>query len=190
LAFISDGYLNSSKTGSANFFAKTTHNGQNNGIADLKGGMWEIGIGLTSDGENFYLLNSSSNIETCTAGNTLANDLWGAAGLSNLYSNIGATYGALTASASTKHFGSTSQVFDGATAGNAWLATGAGLPLKAENTNEFGGDGLWDYRVNDECALSGGAWGLGGLAGLWGLDLAGVRGGSNSGVGCRAALYL
>jgi hypothetical protein len=190
LAFISDGYLNCSKTGSANFFAKTTHNGQNNGIADLNGGLWEVGIGLTSDGTNFYLLNSSSNIEACTNGNTLATDLWGAAGISNLYSNIGATYGALTASGSVKQFGSTSQVFDGATAGNAWLATGAGLPLKAENTNEFGGDGLWDYRDNEACAVSGGDWTNGALAGLWGLALNGVRGNSGDAVGCRAALYL
>lgn len=190
LAFISDGFLNCSKTGSANFFAKTTHNGQNNGITDVNGTLWEIGIGMTSDATNFYLLKEGANIETCTDGNTLATDLWGAAGISALYSNIGSTYGALTASKTAKLFGSTSQVFSAATSGNAWLATCAGIPLIAENTNQFGGDVLLDYRHNELAAVSGGAWHDGVGAGVWGLSLDTVRGSSNSIVGCRAALYL
>lgn len=190
LAFISDGYLNCSKTGSANFFAKTTHNGQNNGIADVNGCIWEIAIGMTSDATNFYLLKSDANIETCTEGNTLATDLWGTAGIAALYSSIGATYGALTGSNSVKYFGSTNQVFSAATSGNAWLATCAGIPLLTENTTQFGGDGVWDYKYNELCAISGGDWSDGGLAGMWGLGLATVRGDSNNNVGCRAALYL
>jgi hypothetical protein len=50
----SDGYLNVGKTGSAgygggagNVFAKSTHNGQNCGVADLNGNMWEVNIGVT-----------------------------------------------------------------------------------------------------------------------------------------------
>lgn len=50
----SDGYLNCGKTGSAgygggegNIFAKSTDNGQNCGIADVNGLMWEVNIGLT-----------------------------------------------------------------------------------------------------------------------------------------------
>jgi hypothetical protein len=51
----SDGYSNCGKTGSAgygggagNVFAKSTHNGQNCGIADLNGLMWEISPGISS----------------------------------------------------------------------------------------------------------------------------------------------
>lgn len=51
----SDGYSSACKTGSAgygggagNLFAKSTHNGQNSGVADLNGGMWEISIGVTA----------------------------------------------------------------------------------------------------------------------------------------------
>lgn len=51
----SDGYSSACKTGSAgygggagNVFAKSTHNGQNSGVADLNGGMWEISLGITS----------------------------------------------------------------------------------------------------------------------------------------------
>lgn len=45
--YISDGYSNCGKTGSAWFFDKTTHNGQACGVADLNGLMYETRIGLT-----------------------------------------------------------------------------------------------------------------------------------------------
>ena len=51
----SDGYSNCGKTGSAGYgggagndFAKSTHNGQVCGVADLNGLMWEISIGVTA----------------------------------------------------------------------------------------------------------------------------------------------
>lgn len=54
VTYQSDGYSNCGKTGSAgygggagNTFAKTTHNGQNCGVADLNGLMYEINPGLT-----------------------------------------------------------------------------------------------------------------------------------------------
>jgi hypothetical protein len=43
----SDGYSNCGKTGSGSPFAKTTHNGQECGITDLNGLMWETNIGFT-----------------------------------------------------------------------------------------------------------------------------------------------
>lgn len=45
--YISDGYSNCGKTGSGSLFAKTTHNGQDCGVADLNGLMWEVSIGAT-----------------------------------------------------------------------------------------------------------------------------------------------
>ncbi|WP_299009911.1 hypothetical protein [uncultured Caulobacter sp.] len=51
VTFTSDGYTtggaNSALTGSASNFAKTAHNGQNCGVVDLNGNMWEITPGLT-----------------------------------------------------------------------------------------------------------------------------------------------
>ena len=51
----SDGYSNCGKTGSAgygggagNLFAKSTHNGQNCGEADVNGLMWQLSLGVTS----------------------------------------------------------------------------------------------------------------------------------------------
>jgi len=50
VVYQSDGYSNSGKTGSASNFAKSTHNGQDCGVADLNGGMWEIAPGVTCVG--------------------------------------------------------------------------------------------------------------------------------------------
>ena len=54
--WLSDGYDNCGKTGSAgagggagNLFAKSTHNGQNCGVADVNGLMWEVNIGMTCE---------------------------------------------------------------------------------------------------------------------------------------------
>jgi hypothetical protein len=50
VVWISDGYSNCGKTGSANQLAKTTHNGQACGIADIAGLMYEIATGFTCIG--------------------------------------------------------------------------------------------------------------------------------------------
>ena len=47
VTYQSDGYSNCGKTGSGALFAKTTHNGQNCGVADINGLMWEVLIGMT-----------------------------------------------------------------------------------------------------------------------------------------------
>ena len=47
VSYTSDGYLNCGLTGSGLPFAKTTHNGQVCGVADLNGTMFEISSGLT-----------------------------------------------------------------------------------------------------------------------------------------------
>lgn len=49
VSYVHDGYVggNSAKTGSGQPFAKTTHNGQACGIADLNGNMYSINLGMT-----------------------------------------------------------------------------------------------------------------------------------------------
>lgn len=47
VSYQSDGYSNCGKTGSGVPFAKTTHNGQSCGVADLNGLMYEISLGVT-----------------------------------------------------------------------------------------------------------------------------------------------
>ena len=192
IAYTSDGYSNAGKTGSANFPAKVSHNGQLCGVMDLNGNMWEINLGMTSNGSNFYLLKTSVDVASITGGTTLATDAWGSTGIAALYDNIGATYEALTNSSTIKAYGAAAQVLSAATSGTAWAAAGAGIPLATGvgGSNQFGSDGLWDYRINELCVLSGGYWGNGGNAGVWALDLTTVRSDSNNGVGLRAASYL
>ena len=193
--YVSDGYSTCGKTGSANYFNRTTHNGQNSGVADLNGNMWEVTPGLTSDGTNLYILNTSVAMKNVTGGNTLATDLWGATGIAALYTSLGTTYQSLTDSDTVKYYGSTSQVFSAATSGNDWAAAGLGIPLLAGTggTNAFGSDGLWDYAPsgrNELCPVSGGGWSNSSDAGVWAFFLAAVRGNSDHPVGFRSALYL
>jgi len=47
VVYLTDGYSNCGKTGSGFPFAKTTHNGQDCGVADLNGLMYEVSLGLT-----------------------------------------------------------------------------------------------------------------------------------------------
>lgn len=196
LVFVSAGhgtYPAKPKAGSANLFSRTTHNGQNCGIADLNGSMWEAVFGLTSDGTNYYVLKTSKRLRDLIGTDaSSANSLFGATGISTNYDSLGASYGAVTASNSAKTFGSASQVFDAATSGNAWAATGAGLPLAAGvgGSNAFGNDGLWDYRPNEMCPIVSADWHHGSYAGVWALALSHVRSYANNNVGGRAALYL
>ena len=192
IAYVSDGYSNCGKTGSANFFARTTHNGQASGVADLNGNMWEVNTGLTSDGTNFYLLKTSANAAALTGSNTLSTDAWGATGITANYDSLGATYESLQARSTVVTYGSATQVFSAATTGTAWTAAGAGVPLAGGTTgsNAFGNDGLWDYRPNELCVISGGHWAHGSYAGAWALFLDYVRSDSGSYVGLRAASYL
>lgn len=196
IAYVSDGNgtYNCGKTGSANLFARTTHNGQNCGVADLNGGLWEITPGLTSDGTNLYVMKTSATMKNVTSGNTLATDLWGATGIAALYDSLGTSYGAWreTGADRSVSYGSTSQVFSEATSGNAWNWAGAGglLATGDGGTNAFGNDGFWDYKPNEMCPTSGGTWSDSSYAGVWALGLSLARGGSGTNVSFRAALYL
>lgn len=194
ILYLTDGYSNCGKTGSANLFARTTHNGQNCGVADLNGNMWEITPGLTSDGTDLYALKTSASMKSVTGGNAGALDLWGATGIAALYDNLGTTYAALWATGASRaaYFGAATQVFSEATSGNAWAVAGLGVPLAAGigGTNPFGNDGLWDYKPNEMCPLSGAYWDHASSAGVWAVGLLGTRAASASGVGFRAALYI
>ena len=88
------------KTGSGQPFSRTTHNGQNCGVADVNGGMWETDIGLTqpgssatangSSGDNtIYILKESVSFSSLTGGWNTTTDIWGdSSHLSTLYNSI------------------------------------------------------------------------------------------------------
>lgn len=194
IAYVWDGnatYAGCGKTGSANFFAKTTHNGQNCGIADLNGLVWEVmPFGLTSNGTNYYLLNTSVDVTTITAGNTLATDAWGTVGIAAMYTDIGTSYGPLQGGNTNRIFGSAVQALSEATSGTAWAMAGAGVPLAWGGSNQFGNDYLYDARPNELCPLSGANWNSSADAGVWALTCSNVRGDSLASVGLRSASYL
>lgn len=198
ILYVADGngtYPGCGKTGSANLFARTTHNGQNSGIADLNGLVWEFSPGLTSDGTNLYLLNTSVSMKSLTGGNTLATDAFGATGLAANYTSIGATYQSLTKTNGWLLTGnSTAQVLSAATSGNDWFLTGFGVPITGGTggSNAFGNDGVYQPAAwpNELAPLSGGDWGGSAGAGVWSLHLGDARTGSHNGFGFRSALYL
>lgn len=188
-------FLGVGKTGSANLFARTTHNGQNCGIADVNGLVWEFSPGLTSNGTNLYIMKTSVRMKNVTGGNSLATDAFGATGIAALYDDLGTTYEALWATSANRQvaFGNaTNQVFSASTSGNAWNYAGLGAPLAAGigGVNSFGNDGLWDYKPNEMAPISGGSWATSSNAGVWAFSLNADRTSSSDVIGFRSALYL
>ena len=203
LSFQSAGYSNSSKCGSANFLAKTTHNGQESGIADLNGNLWHATPGLTygtaAAGTGYYVLKTASRMKDLTGGNAISSDAFGATGIDANYDFAGPSFGYASSSGGARphRFGSSgSQVLSEATSGLSWQMMGLGLPMStgasAAGTVEFGQDYIYDNGPSptELCPISGGNWSGGSGAGVWALTLSNGRGDSNGGVGCRLGLYL
>lgn len=92
------------KTGATANFAKTTHNGSNNGVADLNGGMNEVSIGITYFGtteinsagnanDTLYILKTTIDHASLTGGWNGTNDAWGdAANLDTKYNAVSSPY--------------------------------------------------------------------------------------------------
>lgn len=194
ILYVSDanGTYNVGKTGSAHYLAKTTHNGQLSGVCDLNGLIWEVGFGLGSNGTDLFILKTAAAMKALTGSNAGSTDLFGATGLAANYDDIGATYGALLASSTTKYYGSATQVLSQAVSGNDWAAAGLGIPLVGGvgGSNLFGNDYFADYRPNELCPLSGAYWAYGSAAGVWALYLGVNRVFSVDYIGFRSALYL
>jgi len=196
ILYVSDGsaYPACPKTGSANLFSRTTHNGQNSGVCDLNGCIWQITPGLTSNGTNLYALKTSAQMKSLTGSNAGATDLWGATGIAANYDDVGTTWGPLWATGAnrTVAFGNAAQVFAEDASGAPWAQAGLGVPLVGGvgGTNLFGNDLIWDYKPNEMCPLSAAHWSYGASAGVWTLSLYDVRGISSYVVGFRSASYL
>jgi hypothetical protein len=212
----SDGYSACGKTGSAgygggtgNVFAKSTHNGQDCGVADLNGNMWEINSGMTRPGSTvsdvaqqndataFYILKESADVNTLTGGWNDATDAFGdATHLSTLYDAI--TLNHIGNGAGWQRFGNsaspTNAVLDNATAGDGYRQTVTGIYTadghNSTGINLFGADGLYEYHRANLCLLSGGPWIGTSTAGVWALYLSHYRTASDGHVGFRSAAYV
>ena len=193
VSYVSDGYSNCGKTGSGSPFAKTTHNGQNCGVADLNGLMYEISTGVTCDGTNFYVAKQSTAMKTFTNGTSSATDHWGATGIAAMMDTLTVPF--ITGNDGWIYFGNgANQVLAEDVSGNSWLLTGLGLPdsidgLSASGTNLYGADGLYGYIINTLCVISCYAWSNGSISGVWGVNWNDVRDGSHNYVSFRLACY-
>lgn len=203
LAFQSDGFPNAAKCGSGSHFAKTTHNGQDCGVADLNGNMWEIELGMTygagTGGTGYHVLKTSVAAKDLTGGNTLATDAFGTAGIDANYDFAGASFGyaSETGGVRAHRFGNgANQALAEAASGLNWQMAGLGLPLatgaSSAGTTLFGHDYMSDKgpASAELCLISGCSWSHGSLAGAWALYLNDVRGNSGPNVGFRSACYV
>ena len=208
VTFTSAGVSGDSKplTGSGNPFAKTTHNGQACGVADVNGAMWQVMLGLTSPGSsatdaaqvangNAYVLKRSVSLSSLTGGWNGANDAWGdATNLANKYDLVSGLFpwGSATG---WVYFGSGSnQVFSGAASGVSYSRTACGVQdtvngESASGTNQFGADGCYQYNHANLFPMAAGHWGYAAGAGVFCRYWGSCRSSDNSGAGFRVSAY-
>lgn len=115
-------------TGARTGFAKTTHNGQACGVADVSGFLYAIAPAITAQNNTYYILR-----ETVRMASLEASDYFNTNVSETLFDALGATFMGLRASTTrygTENTGTVSRIAP-ATGGLEWAATGAGV-IRAE----------------------------------------------------------
>jgi len=176
-------------TGSGFPFAKTTHNGQACGVADVNGNLWRINIGMTKANNTdgiFQILKTTVDPNSLNSAN-----LHDAA----LYDTIDLTATVPTATGGWMRFGNgTNQVFSTATDSLSVRKVCAGIPegtgVSAGGTDNFGSDGLYRYWRTNMVPLVGADWGNGSFAGVFARGLSTASSNSHSHVGGSACVTL
>ena len=143
----------------------------------------------------FYALKPSVNVETMTAGATLATDYWGAAGVAANYDEITLNFAtAYPNNAFTMRFGNAGNaVFDWATpADRARSMLGMPAPggVSTAGTGLFGNDYFYQYIRDALCVISRGGWTYGSYAGVRVRGLNTTRTNASTSVGFAASRYL
>jgi hypothetical protein len=190
--YVTDGYSNCGKTGSGDPFAKTTHNGQACGVSDLNGLMYEISLGVTCNGTNFYAAKQATAMKAFTSGNAGATDHWGATGIAAMMDQFTPPFPGNDA---WTFFGNgANQVLSEAVSGAGYLLAGLGLPkdvngFDATGTVLFGKDGCYQAVTNELCLLACANWYGTSIAGVWSLAWNGSRSHSDNYLGWRCACY-
>jgi len=202
VTFTASGYSNCALTGSGAPFAKTTHNGQSSGVADLVGNMWEVASGFTLDQNqtgdtdtpeptDFLILKESVKISD------IADDsATGGAYDPSLYDSLDLT-GVVDDDTGWIYLGNElEQVFGFSTnrADQAYRRTSCGIPLQAgvssSGTTQFGNDGVSKFLRHGLACIVGGTWSYGSAAGVFTLTLYYYRTASDGSVGGRTAYYV
>ena len=195
------------KAGSGSNFAKTTHNGANNGVADVNGSLYQVDLGLTSPGANptdattitsdfIYVLKQSAYLKDLTGGFGGATDAWGTSGnLSDRYDAVTSPI-AIGSSSRIVHWGNgTNAVLSNATSGVA--KDFCGFFFKDSNSvqsnggsNLFGNDYFHKYNRANMFVFSCSNWGGVSNAGVFYRNLTYGRSGDYDGVGFRSSAYV
>ena len=200
------GNVNKPKTGATANFAKTTHNGSNNGVADLSGGIFEVTIGITNFGssatastaianDSIYVLKHSTDIATLTAGWNGTTGVWGdAANLGNKYDVVTSLH-PLGSSIGAVYWGnSTNAVLQNDLSGVNRDVCGF-IPKNSSSTgatgaNLFGNDQLYKSNVQNMVPLACGSWSSSTYAGVFARNFNTGRSSSNHTYGFRASAYF
>lgn len=193
VVYTASGYSNCGLTGSGVPFAKTTHNGQACGVADLNGNMWEVGSGfIRTNANGFLVFKDTVDIRILTDDGTTGTGAYNIAYYDPI--DLSAVIGAQNA---WTYFGNANnQVFGFSTDKNsfAYKQTSIGIPLangiSAGGTVEFGNDGLYRHLVDQLAVLLGGSWLNTSAAGVFAMNLLYVRSSSNDYVGGRASFLV
>lgn len=174
-------------------FAKTTHNGQSCGVADVNGNMWRVNIGMTKVNNTdavFQILKTSVNPNDLTS--ATLND-------ATNYDNIDLGTLMPTVDDADWCFGNgINQVFNTNQSitglDNDIRVTCAGLPnysgMSSGGTNALGNDRLYRKWIASLLPIVGGSWNNSSSAGSFSRSLASSATDSNSSVGGSACVSL
>ena len=187
VVYASSGYSNCGKTGSASIPAKVAHNGQNCGVMDLNGNMWEVASGFTRDASSFKILKESTDIAALTEDSAYDFTNYDDIDISDLVSGNDGWI---------KLGNGANPVFsfsDDRTS-NSYRRTSLSIPastgISSGGTTEFGNDAIYRYLRSDMTCLVGGSWSSGSVAGAFALTLSSDRSYSSYAVGGRASVFL
>lgn len=203
------GNANKPLTGSGSTLAKTTHNGQDSGVADLNGSMYQVLLGVTYQGasstsitqtstglsyKEAYVLKTSVALSSLTGGWNGTNDAWqNGTNITTYYDNVSDLFW-WTSSGGTYWGKSTNAVLDGATSGTGYQRTSCMIPKDSNSTDatgtaQFGNDYNYAYNRANMVCIAAGAWGGGSSAGVFDRYWNYYRAYGNEFIGFRAGAY-
>jgi hypothetical protein len=197
---------NKPKTGATANFAKTTHNGSNNGVADLNGGMFEVTIGITNFGssatattaianDTIYVLKHSVDHATLTAGWNGTNDVWGdAANLGTKYDVVTSPHPLGSATGAVYWGNGSNAVFQNDLNGVNRDVCGF-IPKNSSSTGAsgvhlFGNDRLYKNNIQNMVPLACGYWNSSAAPGVFARDFSTYRSNVGYTVSFRASAYV
>ncbi len=179
--YSSSGHDNCALTGSGVPFAKTTHNGQECGVADINGNMWEVASGFTKMNDTdaiFKTLKQSVSLsdiidDDTTQGSGGAYDI-------DLYDDLDLS-GIIDDSATSKYGNASETTFEMSSdiSSEAYKRTCNGIPValgkSTGGSTKFGNDYLYEKWRNQLACIVGGNWNNYSNAGAFALNLNNAR---------------